>query len=76
MADVARRLISKIVSEGDFYPALNGQIRDTWFEDAEHRRVFQWMLDYYTRYKETPTPRALKLEFPPISCSRRTEPYL
>ena len=75
MADVARRLISKIVSEGDFYPALNGQIRDTWFEDAEHRRVFQWMLDYYTRYKETPTAKALKLEFPAYQLLKVDEPY-
>jgi replicative DNA helicase len=75
MADVSRRLISKIVQEGDFYPALNGGIRDHWFEEEEHRRVFQWMMEYYGRYNATPTARALKLEFPNYQLLKVDEPY-
>ena len=64
MADVARRLISKIIDEGDFTPALSGGVRENWFEDEEHRRVYLWMVEYYNRYNKTPTDSALKLEFP------------
>lgn len=75
MADVARRLISKIVQEGDFAPALSGGIRDTWFEDAEHQRVFQWMIEYYNRYSKVPTKKAMELEFPAYHLLQVDEPY-
>ena len=75
MADVARRLISKIVQVGDFAPALTGGVRDNWFDEEEHRRVFQWMMEYYSRYNATPTSKALKLEFPTYQLLKVDEPY-
>lgn len=75
MADVSRRLISKIVSEGDLSRALSGGIRESWFEDAEHRRVFQWMMEYFQRYNVTPTAKALNLDFPTYQLLKVEEPY-
>lgn len=75
MADVARRLISKIVQEGDFSPALAGGIRDSWFEDPEHQRVYQWMIEYYNRYSKAPTKKAMELEFPAYHLLQVDEPY-
>ena len=75
VADVAQRLISKIVAEGDLYPALNGGIRESWFDDDEPRRVFVWMMDYYQRYNAVPTYAALKLEFPTYRLIKVEEPY-
>ena len=75
MADTSRRLISKIVQEGDIAPALSGGVRETWFEDSLHRRVFQWMMEYYHRYNATPTAKALKLEYPTYDILVVKEPY-
>jgi hypothetical protein len=75
MADVARRLISKIVAEGDFTPALSGGVRENWFEDEEPRRVYLWMMEYYNRYNATPTAAALHLEFPTYKLLTVEEPY-
>jgi hypothetical protein len=75
VADVAKRLISKIVAEGDFTPALSGGIKENWFEDEEPRRVYIWMVDYYNRYNKTPTADALHLEFPTYKLLDVEEPY-
>jgi replicative DNA helicase len=64
MADLGRALISKIIIEDDLVTAMRAGIRDEWFEDKEHRETYRWMLDYYSRYGETPTNQALKTQFP------------
>jgi replicative DNA helicase len=75
MADAARALLSKIVLEQDIVSALNAGIRPDWFEDDEPRRVFTWMLDYFSRYQSAPTRTAIRLEFPNYRLIRTDEPY-
>jgi replicative DNA helicase len=75
MADFARCLISKIVSDKDIVPAMSAGIKAKWFEDEEHRRVFAWMLEYFSRYGEAPTRVALKKQFPAYRLIRAEEPY-
>lgn len=75
MADYARSLISKIISEGDIGPAQSAGIRATWFEDPEHQRAYQWMLEYFTSYSATPTAKAFKRQFPAYRLIRVQEPY-
>ena len=64
MADMGRLLISAAVVYDDLPTAMVAGIRPEWFEDQEHRLVYAWMLDYHSRYGKTPTPRAVKSQFP------------
>jgi len=75
MADLGRALISKIIDENDLVFALNAGIRVSWFEDAEHAAAFRWISEYHARYGETPTERALKMEFPTYRLLSTPEPY-
>lgn len=72
---VPRRLISKIIAEGNLETAIADGIETGQFDDDEPRRVFQWMLEYHQRYNETPTAKALKLEFPTYRLIKVPEPY-
>jgi hypothetical protein len=72
---VPRRLISKIIAEGTLEKAIEDGIKTVQFEDEEHKRVFAWMLEYHQRYNETPTVKALKLEFPTYRLIKVPEPY-
>ena len=75
MADTARRLISKIVAERDLKTAVDAGIEARWFDDDEPRRVFAWMLEYYSRYGEAPTVKALRQDFPTYRLIKVDEPY-
>ena len=75
MADFGYELISKIVGDGDFLPALDAKVKPDWFVDKESRSVYSWMLDYFGRYGEAPTPKALKSQFPTFRLIRCEEPY-
>jgi replicative DNA helicase len=75
MADMARLLISKIVEDSDLTTATAAGVRADWFDDPTHREVFQWMLDFFTRYGESPTERALRQQFPNYRLGRCDEPY-
>ena len=75
MADFGRELISKTISDDDMRTAVEAGIRRTWFEDAEHRKVWDWMIEYLGRYGFTPTPRALHSEFPTYRLVKVPEPY-
>jgi len=68
-------MISKIVSEGDLSTATASGIRAEWFEDAEHARVFKWMLEYFDRYSQTPSYKALRRQFPNYKLYKTPEPY-
>lgn len=76
MADYGRLLISKVIVDADITTATQAGVRPGWFDDAEHSEVFQWMLDYYNRYGESPTERALTTQFPNYRLSQSCdEPY-
>lgn len=76
MADIGQALISKIIAEDDLVTALNAGIKADWFEDQEHRKVYAWMLEYFSRYSETPTPDALNSQYPNYQLRKRVpEPY-
>lgn len=74
--DLGRALISKILIEDDLITAMRAGIKSDWFEDKEHRETYGWMLDYHSRYGETPTSHALKTQFPNYRLlSSVAEPY-
>lgn len=76
MADLGQALITKIVVEEDLTTAVSAGIKPDWFENADHRKVYQWMLDYFSRYGETPTAEALEAEYPNYELRKRvTEPF-
>lgn len=75
MADYARLLISKVLREHDLKPVLEAGIKKNWFEDKDHRRAFNWLTEYYSRYGESPTVQAFKREFPTYRLIKVNEPF-
>jgi len=73
--DVERNLISKAVREQDLKPLFEAKITVDFFQDEEHRKVFLWVGEYYARYGECPTSKALKQEFASYSLIDTSEPY-
>jgi replicative DNA helicase len=64
MADVARRLISKIIECEDLYSATAAGIRANWFEDEDHRRAFGYILYYHEKHGAVPTKAVMRDEMP------------
>lgn len=66
MADVERSLISSIVrsQNGGLSEVLGNNIDVDHFYDDECADIFEWMLDFQREHSSTPSPRALKMEFP------------
>jgi archaellum biogenesis ATPase FlaH len=75
MADMGRSLISKIVQEDDIVTALAAGIQADWFEEPEHHDAYAWMVDYFSKYSETPTADALKQQYPTYRLLKVPEPY-
>ena len=75
MADLGRALISVIIRDGELVEATESGVRASWFENEDHAKAFEWIIDYNVRYGEVPTSRALKREFPTYRLVKLTEPY-
>jgi RecA-family ATPase len=75
MADIGRMLLSKIISTNDLTSAMNAGIRESWFEVPEHRKVYKWVVEYFSRYAEVPTRRALRRQYPNYKLFKVPEPY-
>lgn len=75
MADTGLALISKVVADASLSKVMSAGVKPDWFEDIEHRKVYAWMLDYFSRYGETPTAAAVGDEYPNYQLRRNvTEP--
>ncbi len=75
MADLERGLISKVINTRDIVTAIEAKITEEFFASEEHRRVWSWCLEYFRRYGEAPSLRALKANFPTYKVFEVEEPY-
>jgi replicative DNA helicase len=74
--DVERHLLSKVLEDKNLHPLLDHRITPEFFEDDEHRKVFEWMLNFYAEYTELPTIKAVRNEFPDWKPIEPTEPLV
>jgi hypothetical protein len=58
------RLLSKIITERNLSPVLEVGIRDEWVIDDDLRRVWRFVTDHYSKYREVPTYTTVKDNFP------------
>jgi replicative DNA helicase len=58
------RLVSKVIRDRNIIPVLEQDIRDDWFVDDDLRRVWKFVREHYTNYREVPTAVAVVDNFP------------
>lgn len=63
-ADNEHRLVSKVIRDRNIIPVLEQNIKDDWFVDDDLRRVWKFVREHYTNYREVPTGVVVKDNFP------------
>jgi hypothetical protein len=63
-ADNEYRLVSKVIIDRDIIPVLERGIKDDWIVDDDLRRVWKFVREHYTNYREVPTAVAVNDNFP------------
>ncbi len=58
------RLVSKVIAERHIIPVLERGIKDDWIIDDDLRRVWKFVREHYTTYREVPTAVTVKDNFP------------
>lgn len=64
MADIEGRLVSRVVLERYWRPVMDARITAEWFDDGEHREVFEFLGRHYAKHTEVPTRQLLLQQFP------------
>jgi replicative DNA helicase len=62
--DNEHRLVSKVIAERHIIPVLEHGIKDDWIIDDDLRRVWKFVREHYTTYREVPTAVTVKDNFP------------
>lgn len=62
--DNEHRLASKVIMDRNIIPVLEKGIKDEWFVDEDLRRVWKFVREHYTNYREVPTHVAVHDNFP------------
>ena len=63
-ADNEYRLVSKVIIDRNIIPVLERGIKDDWIVDDDLRRVWKFVREHYTNYREVPTAVAVNDNFP------------
>jgi replicative DNA helicase len=63
-ADNELRIISRAVRSREITPLLERGLQDDWFFDQEHRTVWRFIREHWTKYGEVPTATTVKDNFP------------
>lgn len=63
-ADNEYRLVSKVILDRDIIPVIERGIKDDWFVDDDLRRVWKFVREHYTNYREVPTAVAVNDNYP------------
>jgi RecA/RadA recombinase len=58
------RLVSKVIVERTIIPVIERGIRDDWIVDDDLRRIWKFIRDHYSSYREVPSPAAVHDNFP------------
>ena len=71
--DVERALLARVVNAGDIKSLVNARITPDFFRDDVYRRVFEFMLDHWKKYQQSPDLAVMRMSFPSATTgSRRT----
>lgn len=63
-ADNEYRLVSKVILDRNIIPVIERGIKDDWIVDDDLRRVWKFVREHYTNYREVPTAVAVNDNFP------------
>lgn len=63
-ADNEYRMISKVILDRDIIPVIERGIKDDWILDDDLRRVWKFVREHYSTYREVPTAVAVNDNFP------------
>jgi replicative DNA helicase len=63
-ADNEYRLVSKVIMDRNIIPVIERGIRDEWIVDDDLRRVWKFIREHYTAYREVPTATTVVDNFP------------
>lgn len=63
-ADNEYRLVSKVILDRNIIPVIERGIKDDWIVDDDLRRVWKFIREHYTSYREVPTAVAVNDNFP------------
>jgi len=58
------RLISKIIADRNIGIALERNVNENWFADANDKKMFRFLHDHYTNYQECPSLEVINENFP------------
>lgn len=72
-ADNEYRLVSKVIMERHIIPVLERGIKDDWIVDDDLRRVWKFVREHYTNYREVPTHVAVHDNFPNFKIIKNVE---
>ena len=64
MHDVETRLVHKVLKERNIIPVLERGIKDNWILDDDLRRIWKFVRDHFSSYREVPTVDAVKENYP------------
>jgi len=64
MYDVETRLIHKVIGERTIIPVLERGIKDEWILDDDLRRIWKFIRNHFSSYREVPTVDAVQENYP------------
>lgn len=74
MADFEKSLISKVIHSGDIKDVLERKVHSEMFEDDRNKKVFIFLMNYYTKYGEIPPIEVMDHEFAEYKLAHTKEP--
>lgn len=64
--DNETRLISKVIRDRNIRPLLEAGVTRDWWQNAEARALFKFVMKHYMKYGEVPTSTSVLDEFPTV----------
>jgi replicative DNA helicase len=61
------KLLSKVIEDRNFNYLLEKGVKDSWFHDAEERKMFKFLQKHYANYTESPSFEVITENFPAYS---------
>jgi replicative DNA helicase len=62
--DIETRLVHKVIADRVIIPVLERGIKDSWILDDDLRRIWKFIRDHYSSYREVPTIDAVQENYP------------
>ena len=62
--DIETRLVHKVITDRVIIPVLERGVKDSWILDDDLRRIWKFIRDHFSSYREVPTIDAVKENYP------------